>query len=315
MAQRSSVAQTALPYAPRYWALGRQSHAVLGLEAVPGEGGGATCLPCERGLLSILLAPLFYFPTLVSISKAGQQKAADAHSEPIKNIFLPYVGALLWHVASSQLAVFCGMPVPAAEQRGAGFLEGCPPANPCARTLDAAAAQASSAACGLPFCGWGNCRVMKCVGIWARSRAVERKNRKTTTANMARCQAADIQAALPPGVKAAPLQPSLIAACPESPHGAAHELLLSFSLMANKNKLYLLLIPLFFGEGVQTMKHTAPSSQADRAGHVRRDARLQRLGYWSEPEQLAPALVEIPLLKERGVMKSACPTHVGARQE
>lgn len=48
---------------------------------------------------------------------------------------------------------------------------------------------------------------------------------------------------------------------------------------------------------------------------MRRDARLQRLGYWSEPEQLAPALVEIPLLKERGVMKSACPTHVGARQE
>lgn len=111
MAQRSSVAQTALPYAPRCWAVGRQSHAVLGLEAVPGEGGGATCPPCEWGLLSILLAPLSHFPTLISISKAGQQKAADAHSEPIKNIFLPDIGALLWHVASSRLAVFCGMPV------------------------------------------------------------------------------------------------------------------------------------------------------------------------------------------------------------
>lgn len=164
--------------------VGQAEPCSAGAGGCAGEGGGATCPPCEQGLLSILLAPLSHFPTLISISKAGQQKAADAHSEPIKNIFLPHVGALLWHVASS-LAVFCGKPVPAAKQRGAGFLVGCPPTNPCACTLDAAAARASSAACSLPFCGWGNCCVMKCVGIWARSRAAERKNRKTTTANVA----------------------------------------------------------------------------------------------------------------------------------
>lgn len=163
-------------YAPSCWSLGRQSHGALGLEPA-GAGGcawadGTTTFTsqCMSPVCApILLAPLPHFLTLISIPKADQQKAADAHSEPIKNIFLPHAGALLWHVASSWLAVFCGMPVPAAEQRGAGFLVGCPPIYPCACAplrpgcCGSSGQRHGSAACCLPFSGRGNCRcVMKC---------------------------------------------------------------------------------------------------------------------------------------------------------